>query len=112
MSKFMTRAIKYGYLKRTRGKAAADRYMESCFAYDSMHVVGIKGTSAWIIRQEQLRKRREASGNKAMASVREVRKRGRFWRPLACWAVLIFLASHNAWLAMIFLTLGLLPKQK
>lgn len=112
MSKFTTRAIKYGYIKRTRGKAAAERYMESCFAYDSMRAVGIKGSAAWIIRQEQLRKRRERRNNNIRHEVCDTHREGHFWRPLACWAALIFLGAHSLWLAAGFiLILATMPSK-
>lgn len=112
MPKFMARAIKYGYIKRTKGKRAAERYMESCFAYDAMRAAGITGTFAWIIRQEQLRKRRENRNGNIRQDVCDTRRNVRFWRPLAYWVILIFLGAHSLWLAAGFLLiLALMPSK-
>ena len=103
MSRYLTRMTKYAYLRKARGKAAADRYIESCFSYDAMRVVGIKGTSAWIIRQEQLRKRREKRMAKTKAVVQGEQEKRSTWRTLLNWAILIFLLVKCPWLALGFL---------
>ena len=103
MSRYLTRMTKYAYLRKTRGKAAADRYMESCFSYDAMRVAGIKGTSAWIIRQEQLRKRSDRRLAKTKAVAQSERENRSTWCPLLNWAILIFLLVKCPWLAVGFL---------